>query len=193
MNLQVRIKTDLTTEPVTTAEAKNFCKIVGTADDTLIAKLITAARKSLEKYTSCSFGKKTIHATWIKRPDDNILELPYGPIISVDKVYLINKEGTEEEQTLNSDYYVAGDQDATVQISQMWSSGVKVSSSVRVEYTAGYGDTLTEPLPEDLWEAILKQVVTDYSFRENMSEVSVSILGNESKKLAAPYRKVVWF
>jgi uncharacterized phiE125 gp8 family phage protein len=193
MNIQVRIKTDLTTEPVTRAEAKNFCRVTGTQDDTLIDLLITAARKALEKYTGCSFGEKTIYATWVERPEDNILEMPYGPIISVDKVYLIDEEGTEEEQTLNSDYYVTGDQDASISIAQMWSSGVKVNSAVRVEYTAGYGDTNTEPLPDELKLAIMKQVATDYSFRENMTDISVSILNNESKKLAAPYRKVLWF
>ncbi len=87
MNLQVRIKTDMTSEPVTSTEAKLFCKVTGTAEDSIFTILIGAARRALEKYTSCSFGQKTIYATWVEKPEDNVLALPYGPFISVDKVY----------------------------------------------------------------------------------------------------------
>jgi uncharacterized phiE125 gp8 family phage protein len=193
-NLQTRIVTDLTTEPVTRTEAKNFCKITGTADDTLIDLLITAARKALEKYTASSFGEKEIHATWVKIPDDWLVELPYGPIISVDKVYKIDEEGTEEELTVNSDYYVYGDQDFQIKIEQFWSTGLTASRSLRVEYTAGYGDTVTEPLPDELKLAIMKQVATQYDIREDINIGNVTtVLDNASKSLAAPYRKHVWF
>lgn len=191
-NFQTRVITDLTTEPVSAAEAKLYCKVQDTADDSLFTILIKSARRMLEKYTSCSFGEKTIHATWIETPDDNLLELPYGPIISVDKVYRIDEEGTEEELTLNSDYYVSGDQDAIIRITKYWSSGDVHENQVRVEYTAGYGDTATEPLPEELKLAILKQVATDYELRENVSVGNLTVLSNESKKIASNYRKKLW-
>lgn len=190
-NLQVRIKTDLTVEPVTSTEAKLWCKVTGTAEDSLFTILIPSARKQLEKYTSSSFGQKTIHATWIEKPEDNLLELPYGPVISVDKVYLIDSEGTETEQVLNTDYTVSGDQDAIVQVSQMWSSGIVKTNSVRVEYTAGYGHTNTEPLPDDLKICILKLIAKSYQFRGD--ELGGAVLDSEIKKEAAPYRKSLWF
>jgi len=193
-NLQVRIKTDLSTEPVTATEAKNFCKVTTTADNDLFTILIKAARRSLEQFTSSSFAEKTIHATWIKMPEDNELELPYGPIISVDAVYWIDSEGTETEATLNTDYWVLGDQDLVVKVSNRWSSGwVSTDQSVRVEYTAGYGDTLTQTLPEELKLAIMKQIATDYEMREDVAPGGVTVLSNESKRLAAPYRKKLWF
>jgi uncharacterized phiE125 gp8 family phage protein len=188
--LQVRVKTDLTTEPVTSTEAKLFCKVTGTAEDSIFTILITSARQALEEYTQSSFVEKTLHATWLEVPEDNLLELPYGPIISVDKVYWIDEEGTEEEATLNSDYWVYGDQDAIVKIGSYWSSGINTPRAVRVEYTAGYGDTNTETLPSALKQAILKQVATDYELREDIG--TGGVLSNASKKLAAPYRKKVW-
>ena len=192
-NLQVRIKTDLVTEPVTTAEAKLFCKVTGTAEDTLFTILISAARKALEKYTSSSFAEKTLHATWVTVPEDNLLELPYGPTITVSKVYWIDDEGTETEATLNSDYWVYGDQDAIVKVSKFWSGGTLVSNSVRVEYTAGYGHANTETLPTDLKLAILKQIATDYELREDISLAGAVVLSNASKGLANPYRKKLWW
>ena len=191
-NLQTKVTTDITTEPVSTAEAKLYCKVQDTADDTLFTLLISSARRMLEKYTMTSFAKKTIHATWVETPKDNIIELPYGPIISIDKIYRIDEEGNEEELTLNSDYFVLGDQDAIIRITKYWSSGDVHENSIRVEYKAGYEDTATEPLPEELKLAILKQVATDYELRENISAGAMTVLSNESKVLAGPYRKKLW-
>ena len=123
-NLQTRVITDIVTEPVSVAEAKLYCKVQDMADDALFPVLITSARRMLEKYTMTSFAQKTLHATWVETPKDNVIELPYGPIISVDKIYRIDEEGTEEELVLNSDYYVMGDQDAIIKITSYWSSGM---------------------------------------------------------------------
>lgn len=191
-NLQVRIKTDLTTEPVTATEAKLFCKVTGTTEDDLFTILIKSSRQALEEYTQSSFAEKTIHATWVTMPEDYLFELPYGPIISVDHVYWVDEEGTEEEAVLNDDYTVFGDQDAIVKVSTMWTSGLKNTNTVRIEYTAGYGHTNTETLPAALKMAILKQIVTDYELREDIA-VGSAILTNNSKSLAAPYRKKLWF
>ena len=191
-NLQTRVITDIVTEPVSVAEAKLYCKVQDMADDALFPVLITSARRMLEKYTMTSFAQKTLHATWVETPKDNVIELPYGPIISIDKVYRIDHEGTEEELTLNSDYYVMGDQDAIIKITSYWSSGMVYVNSIRVEYKAGYGNAATETLPGDLKLAIMKQVATDYELRENITTGGLTVLSNESKVLAAPYRKKLW-
>lgn len=192
-NLQVRVKTDIVTEPVSAAEAKLFCKVTGDAENDLFTILIKSARQTLEEYVQSSFAEKTLHATWVTMPDDKIFELPYGPIISVDAVYWIDEEGTEEAATLNTDYWVYGDQDAIVKLTTYWSSGLKNVDTVRIEYKAGYGNTATETLPFPLKQAILKQIVTDYEMRENIVPGGFSVLNNEAKALAAPYRKKVWF
>ena len=191
-NFQTRVITDIVTEPVSVAEAKLYCKVQDTADDALFPVLITSARRMLEKYTMTSFAEKTLHATWVEVPRTNYVELPYGPIISIDKMYRIDHEGTEEELTLNSDYYVMGDQDAIVKITTYWSSGKVYVNSIRAEYKAGYGNAATEDLPGDLILAILKQVATDYELRENITTGGLTVLSNESKVLAAPYRKKLW-
>ena len=193
-NLQVRVKTDLTVEPVSSTEAKLFCKVTGSTEDTLFTILIKTARQALEEYTQSSFAEKTIYATWVTMPEDYLFELPYGPVISVDKVYWIDEEGTEEQAVLNSDYWVYGDQDAIVKLSQYWTSGLKSTSTVRIEYTAGYGHTNTEVLPAPLKLAIMKVIATQYEMREDLAEGSItSELDNSHKKLAAPYRKKLWF
>lgn len=189
-NLQVRVKTDITSEPVSAAEAKLYCKATGTTEDTVFSELITTARQLIEKYLGISVAEKTIHATWVQLPEDNELELPYGPVISVSKVYKIDDEGTEEELTLNTDYHIYGDQDAIVKIESFWSSGTAFSGSVRVEYTAGYGNTNTETLPSAIKTAIRKLVVKSYGLRGD--DPGSVIMDNEIKSEIAPYRKYLW-
>lgn len=192
-DLQVRTYTDLSVEPVTLQEAKDWIKKTGDDEDDLLLTLITSARRSVEKYTTSTFAQKTLHATWVEIPDDWVLHLPYGPHISVDAVYLIDEEGTETAKTLNSDYYVYGDQDLIVALSKVWTTSQSLQYSVRVEYKAGYGDTTTETLPGELKLAILKQIATDYEMRENIAEGTFGVLSNSSKSLAAPYRRSLWF
>lgn len=191
-NLQTRVITDIVTEPVSVAEAKLYCKVQDMADDALFPVLITSARRMLEKYTMTSFAEKTLHATWVEVPRTNYVELPYGPVISIDHIYRIDHEGNEEELVLNSDYYVMGDQDAIIKITSYWSSGMVYVNSIRCEYKAGYGNAATETLPQELKLAILKQVATDYELRENIVQGISTVLSNESKILANPYRKKLW-
>jgi|LSQX01.1.fsa_nt_gb uncharacterized phiE125 gp8 family phage protein len=191
-NLQTRVITDIVTEPVSVAEAKLYCKVQDMADDALFPVLITSARRMLEKYTMTSFAEKTLHATWVEVPRTNYVELPYGPVISIDHIYRIDHEGNEEELVLNSDYYVMGDQDAIIKITSYWSSGMVYVNSIRCEYKAGYGNAATETLPQELKLAILKQVATDYELRENIVQGITTVLSNESKILANPYRKKLW-
>jgi uncharacterized phiE125 gp8 family phage protein len=190
-NLQVRIKTDITAEPVSTTEAKLYCKVTGSTEDTVFSELITTARQLVEKYLSISVAEKTIHAHWIQMPDDNELELPYGPVIAVSKVYKIDEEGTEEELVLNTDYHVYGDQDIIVKVQSFWSSGIKAERSVRVEYTAGYGHTNTETLPSPIKTAIRKLVVKSYGLRGD--EGGSVVMDNEIKAEISAYRKKLWF
>ena len=187
-NLQTRVITDIVTEPVSLTEAKTYCRVTGTQDDDLLESLIKSSRQALEKYTASSFAEKTLHVTWVESPGE--MEIPYGPVISIDAVYRIDEEGEETELELNSDFYVLGDQDAIIKLVKHYYSGVAFTSSVRVEYKAGYGNAATETLPEPLKVAILKQIATDYELRENIGVGTT--LSNESKALAAPYRKRLW-
>lgn len=192
-NLQVTIVTDVETEPVTLEEVKNFCKISTSQDDELLAILIKSARESVEKYCCISVAEKAINATWVTLPDDKLLILPYGPIASVDKVYTIDNEGNETLLTVNTDYYVYGDEDLMVKILPVYVTGKYYYSSVRVEYTAGYDCETTEALPAAIKQAIMKQVATDYNYRDDIIEGSFGLLTNGVKALLAPYRKFVWF
>jgi len=120
------------TEPVTLAEAKAWCLVDYTDDDTLIQSIITYSRKAIESFCNISIVPKTIFLTasdpW---PQDAIqgrdlfgyrwdasfygwpvnfewAELPYGPVSTVSSVTSIDTSGAITLLTLNTDYYIRG-------------------------------------------------------------------------------------
>lgn len=189
----VWVKTDVATEPVSLAEAKLFCKVTGTGDDTLFAMLIAQARENLEQYCGVSLAEKTLIAEWDKLPDNGVFALPYGPVKSITSVTLKYEDSTEADTTLtlNDDYFVTKTPWSELRISYV---SAWTRTRVRVEYVAGYGATGCPPLPYPLKIAILKEILTQYDMRENISPDGFSgRLGNESKVLAHPYKRTLWF
>ena len=186
----VWIKTDVTTEPVTIAEAKLFCKVTGTGDNALFATLIPAARENLEAYCGVSIAEKTLYAEWNKLPSDGLLVLPYGPVKSITSVKTIDEEGVEDTLSLNTEYYVNGTPWPTLRVASFWSTRV---TRLRIEYIVGYGATGCPPLPYPLKVALMKEILTQYDMRENISTEAVSDLSNDAKSLASQYRRALWF
>ncbi len=189
--MEVWISTDVTAEPVSSAEAKLFAKIPSTADDTVVTYLISSAREKMEKFTGCSLAPKTLIAEWDRLPSSGMLELPYGPIASVTSVIVVDQDGVEDTLVLNSDYWLSGKIWIKIKVGAIFPSKV---TRLKVTYTAGYGSTGVPALPAALKESILKRIVTQYDFRENIAIGAIAQeMKNKSEELAAPYRRGVWF
>lgn len=192
--MQPRIKTDISTEPVTQAVAKNYIKYDG-SDSTelaLITSMIKSARELCEKHTGLVFAEKTIY--FFVDPEDldyrKRVDIPYYPIISVEAVYSIDDEGTETALTLNTGYYLYGMTQKQVYFPNTILIGVDATEvvSYRVEYKAGYGHADTEALPEVLKMAILKQTAEWYENRENW----IPVLSSEVEKILNNYIETTW-
>ena len=180
----VWVSTDVSSEPVSSAEAKLFAKIPSTADDTVVTYLIKAAREAVEQYTGLSLASKTLIAQWNELPDDSTIELPYGPVSSVTSVVVVDEDGTETALTTADDeYYDLGGIWKRLQINDILLSVERI----KVTYVAGYGATNCPTLPSALKTCILKEFATQYQYRENYTEGMTK--QNEWQKLAAPYRR----
>ena len=68
------------TEPVTIAEAKQYCRVDNTVEDDLFAELITQSRQAVEKAANISITPKTI-TLWFTNNAGNF-QLPFGPVTS---------------------------------------------------------------------------------------------------------------
>ena len=148
------------TEPVTLSEAKNFCKIDITDDDTLITSLITAARKMCESFTGIGFVGREVTAV-VNNGNGNIY-LPYGPIGDVS---LIDDVAPVTDEILGV----------------KWKQLATVGERITVVYTGGYAT-----LPEDLKTGLLNAIYFLYDNRA----VAVDGIGEIAKKILKPHRRV---
>lgn len=147
------------TEPVTLAEAKNFCKIDVSEDDTLITALITAARQMCEEFSNIGFIEREL--TSIFNNGNGGKFLPYGPIDTVTEVKI--------NDVVTTTYTLGG-----VKWKQLLDP---VADRVEVTYTGGYAT-----LPENLKTALLNAIFYLY---DNRSE-GMDNIGPVAKMLLKP-------
>lgn len=137
--------TGVVVEPVTLTEAKNYCRITTSADDTQIELMIKSAREAVEAATGLSLIAKTA-IVWFSNFNGKF-ELPFGPVNTFTS--LVNEQGT----TLTSvQYTLIGGQFPTLQR--------PTYANLKATYTVGY-----TTIPSDLKIAILDQVSYDYENR----------------------------
>jgi len=189
----VWVKTDVSTEAVSATEAKLFCKVTGSGDDTIFTMLIKQARENMEMYCGVSLAEKTLVCEWDRLPKNNIIDLPYGPVKSITSVTIVYEDTDTADEVLvaNEDYYLSKMPWPQIRVATASASG---RATLQVEYVVGYGATGCPPLPYQLKIAMLEEILTQYDNRENINVVNItSNLSNESKVIAAPYRRNLWF
>lgn len=156
-------------EPLTLAEAKAHLRLETTADDALVASLITAARQWVERVT----GRALIHQTWqlwLDAPPGSedssssvaVVELPRAPLVSVSAISSYDE--TDAATTWDSAQYVV---DAAREPGRVaprngffWPVPARALRGLRIEYVAGFGATASS-VPEPLRLA-LRQLVTHW-------------------------------
>ncbi len=159
--LSVTFSNESATEPVTLQEAKDWCRIDVTDDDTLITKLIKAARLICEHYVNMSFIARTVTAKIHNGQGD--INLPYGPVTGAINYFEL---------------------DGTTAIDNFDLTEERGDNFIAV-YPAGYADGT---LPEDLRTAILTQVAFMY---ENRGDAKIATgLSLESTIILQPLRNV---
>lgn len=135
-------------EPVTLAEAKNYCRVTTAADDTLITMLIKQAREAIEVATGLSLIPKDI-TTYFNNIGGNF-DIPFGPIdISTFELFDMEQNGLEITGT---DLQLIGDEFPKLDYPRYF--------NLKATYEAGY-----TTIPTDLKLAILDQVSYDYENR----------------------------
>ena len=172
-------------EPVTLSEAKQQCYIPTTDTDTtmevLLSSFIKGSRKYGEGVTWRSLVDKTLELrmdefpyarkdTHVRRTHGlhrNIIELPYGPVVSVDSVkYVLNGE---EKTVSDSDYTV--DTKSTpgrIEPINFWPNTDDVIDAVRIRYKTGYQDSEgNSTVPEDIKIALRMMIKFLYDNRDS--------------------------
>lgn len=164
LNVQL---TDTGTEPVTLAEAKNFCKIEAdeTAENSFITSLITVARKQCEGYLNQSIVAKDVIAEI--RNDLGNQELPYGPVDAISEVKDVGGA------------VLVADDDYTLQGLEFKNIKTPCDEYLKVTYT-------TTGQTNDVFKtAILNQICFLYENRGDVQNLSPMVL-----MLLKPFKRV---
>jgi uncharacterized phiE125 gp8 family phage protein len=181
-----------TEEPVTLIEAKAWMWVDHSADDTLIASMVTAAVAHLDGYTGI-LGRCMVNQIW--RQDfetwDRYLRLPFPDVSSVTVKYF---DTTNTEQTVAASNYelIQDDQGSLVLFVDNW-TGPNLyddrTDAIRVTLTAGFGAAASN-VPEPLKAGIKMLAAHWYANREavgaqNMAELPIGV-----HSVIAPYRRM---
>lgn len=164
------IVTPPASEPVTLSEAKAQLNVTSSSQDTQITRLITVARRQVERYLK----RALITQTWKVYYNcfHHCMEIPYPPLQSVTHVKYFDDAGVQQTLT-ESDFYWVNSEHEPAQIVRKYDAVFPEilagrPNAVEIQYVAGYGDA--DDVPEEIRHAIL-MLVTDYY--DNRGEVVV--------------------
>ena len=166
------LKTAPTTEPVTTSEAKLYCKIDISDDDVLIASLVTAARRWVENVTSNRLVTQTWYWYLDEFPDEDTLEFPIGPVTALASIKYTSEAGTQATMAAgdyDTDFNSQPPNPARVSLDDgvSWpATDLKEINGVVLEFTVGYA-----AIPEEFKLAIKMLVEHWYEHRGPVSEL----------------------
>ena len=168
------------TEPITLAEAKEYARIDGSTEDTLVTSLIKAARLHCESYMGKAIIRKTVTIDSFSFPYQ--WQIPYGPLVSasdITKVVTIDQNNVET--ALNYQVNIGSFPKIAI------TSGEQ-SFKFKMVYTAGF-----TTVPEDIKLAVKIMVNTLYERREDFSDLQAIPSPLGVKALLMPYKTYNWF
>lgn len=178
------------TEPVTLAEAKLHLRVDAdlTADDTLITMLIGAARRYAEMYCNRSLITQRWRLVIDSFPGPSMIGVPFGipytlpghaillergRVQSVDGITYTAMDGNEATMPITD--WVAETASpiarVTPRFGKIWPIPLPQIGAVKVDFTAGYGDTAAA-IPEGIKHWILLRTGTLYENREEVAVIN---------------------
>jgi len=163
-------------EPVTLDELKTFCRIDGTAFDTMLTGYITACRQAVERLTGRSLINRAATLYFDQFPAGVApLYLPRPPVQSVTSISYVDTEGAAAVMP-STDYRL----DAASLMARIapaldaeWPATAPVINAVTVVYVSGYGTTAAS-VPAALRECIKSLAADLFEHPEANAEMSLA-------------------
>lgn len=191
-------------EPVTLSDVKDYLRIDGTADDSLISDMIAGARDMVEKYLKRALITQTWKLTLDTFPAsrgrrydsyNGVMDVPqmeyydYGDSINLAKLPIQSISSIVTYDTANtSSTYAASNytlDSASGRIflndGSVWPTDLRERAAIEITYVAGYGDAASD-VPPTIRQGIKSLVGQMYETR-GMCEMSC-----ECKSLLSPYK-----
>jgi uncharacterized phiE125 gp8 family phage protein len=147
-------------EPVSLAQAKLQCRVIGTDEDDTLDLYIASARSHAEAYCGVAFAERTVVAHCDSFTD--LARLPFAPVNSVTSIEYVDPAGST--QTLPSSVYELRadnlEPGIVLKPSQAWPA---IQLGSRITLTASVG---VSP-PDDVLHAMLLFIADSFDRREH--------------------------
>jgi len=161
------------------SEARDFLNLDSSADDSLLAIFIAAARQHFEGVTGRTTTPRNLAARFDVFPDNQgSMILPRVPVSAVSAVKYLNTSGVET--TLSSTEYRVDTASVPARVGlahgKSWPDTAIMESAVTIEYSSGFASA--ELVPAVDRNIILMLVADMYEHRNAQSELNLT---NDSK------------
>lgn len=159
-------------EPITTTEAKAFCRAEHTSEDALFTSLIAAARRYVERDTGLALVDQDWRGTF-NAWDTRGLRLRPHPVTEVGSIEVWTGSAFEAQDVDDFQFIVGR---PALLLPNEGTAPVQPQrglAGVRVEFTAGFGAAATD-VPEDILTA-MKQLVAHWFEQREPTAVSQSL------------------
>lgn len=163
----LKIHTAPSSEPVTLSDTKNYLRISGSSDDTLINSLIVTARRIAEEHMGRAIISQTLQLfiDTLENYDDplfegiktgpylnyykNYIDLPFPEVSSITHIKTFDDE--DNATTFSSSKYFLDNvrQPARVVLrtGETFPTALRVANAIEVQFVAGYADANSVPDP----------------------------------------------
>lgn len=144
MTMYTVIKTAPAAEPIDLTITKAMLRVDFSADDTLIAQMISAARINAEEISGL-VGITTTYQTWLQAWPWPVIELPRRPVQTITSVKYYTETGVLT--TIDSSNYtlsaIAEKPCIIPDYGYTWPTDLRNRDAIVIEYTAGQGASYT--------------------------------------------------
>jgi uncharacterized phiE125 gp8 family phage protein len=177
--------------PVTLEEARKFCRVDSTEEDTVLETLIAAATTYCDGYSGI-LGRGLITQTWrlpvaaFPAPPCSQIRLPLIPVQSVEEIAYYDSAGPV---IMDPAFYALHTDETgsyvTVAAGGSWPAAAVRDDAVGILYVVGYGDAPAD-VPAPMRQAILLMVSAWYDDR------TAGVVPPAADRLLSAYRPVIW-
>jgi uncharacterized phiE125 gp8 family phage protein len=165
-NRSWKITTPPGVEPITCTEVKDYGRIDGSEEDSLITGFITAVREATELYLGRALIEQSIRLSMDFWPSKTV-ELPCPPLISITQIGLLDESSVTTVYS-SSSYFTVSDAipgQVVIKTGNVFPTNTSRSTAgIFVDYMAGYGSTATY-VPRAIKEAMKLWAVAMYEDR----------------------------
>ena len=192
-----------TAHAITSTEAKNWLRVDGSDDDTVIGNLIIASHNWAKRYPGRSLTTQTLKMSIdsIYAADIPIKEgsyvgidqditrrsiiLPQSPVASISNVKYYNDEDTESTFASSSYYLDSASVPAkfVLRNGESYPTGLRVANALEITYVAGYGGV--NDVPQDIKHACL--IYTAWLFEHRGDGTDRNSAPYQATQLLQPY------